>query len=605
MSVHARRHRRLIALVGIAGITLAAAACGSSQSPGKSGGHVQKGGVATFALPAGAVPNWIFPFIDSAHSTIDNRNQFEYLMYRPLYWFGQNGQPVVNESLSLADPPVYSNGNKTVTITMKDYKWSDGESVTATDVEFWLNMMAAEKANWAYYVPGGLPDNLSSWKVTSPTQIVLTLKAADSPSWFTNNELSQITPLPLAWDKTSATGKGNCATDVSSCPAVWSYLYNQSKQVSTYGTSPLWKIVDGPWVLASYQTTGESVFKPNPRYSGPVKPKLSEFIETPFTSESAELDVLRSGKISVGYLPVTDIAQKSLIQSSGYNLNIWLDSGINYFPENFNNPTVGPIFRQLYFRQAMQHLVDQPEYISKIFDGYASPTYGPVPVDPANPFVDSFEKANPYPFSESSAKTLLTSHGWTVHPGGVSVCTKAGSGASDCGAGVTAGAKLDFNLEYASGSPELTQEMEIMKSAFSGVGIDLNLSEAPFDEVVSSAVPCKSSQATCSWQMLNWGGGWSYSMDHFPNGDLIFGTGAGDNDSNYSNPETDKLIAQSDHVPGTISAVENYEAENLPAIFMPKADYELTEVQSDLHGVTPQEPTFNITPEAWYFTSGS
>jgi len=605
VSVHARRHRRLLALIGVAGITLAAAACGNSQSSGTSAGHIQKGGIATFALPAGAVPNWIFPFIDSAHSTIDNRNQFQYLMYRPLYFFGDNGEPVVNESLSLANAPVYSNGNKTVTITMKDYKWSDGESVTATDVEFWLNMMAAEKANWAYYVPGGLPDNLSSWKVVSPTEIVLNLKTADSPSWFTDNELSQITPLPLAWDMTSATSKSNCATDVSSCAAVWSYLYNLSKQVSTYGTSPVWKVVDGPWVLTSYQTTGLSVFKPNKDYSGPVKPRLSEFIEEPFTSESAELDVLRSGKISVGYLPVTDIAQKSVIQSSGYNLNIWLDAGINYFPENFNNPTVGPIFRQLYFRQAMQHLIDQPEYISKIFDGYASPTYGPVPVEPANPYVDGFEKANPYPYSASAAKALLTDHGWTVHVNGVSVCTKPGSGASDCGAGVKAGAKLDFNLEYASGSPELTQEMEVMKSAFSSAGIDLNLSEAPFDEVVGSAVPCTASQASCSWQMLNWGGGWSYSMDHFPNGDLIFGSGAGDNDSNYSNPETDKLIAESDHVPGTISAVENYEAENLPAIFMPKADYSLTEVQDTLHGVTPQEPTFNLTPEAWYFTSGS
>ena len=120
------------------------------------------------------MPNWIFPFIDSAHSSIDNRNQFEYLMYRPLYFFGDNGQPVPNGSLSLANPPAFSNGNKTVTITMKNYKWSNGEPVTATGVEFWLNMMAAEKTHWAYYVPGGLPDNLSSWKVTSPTQIVLT-----------------------------------------------------------------------------------------------------------------------------------------------------------------------------------------------------------------------------------------------------------------------------------------------------------------------------------------------------------------------------------------------------------------------------------------------
>ncbi|HEY3975690.1 MAG TPA: ABC transporter substrate-binding protein [Streptosporangiaceae bacterium] len=604
--MHSRRYRRLLSAAGVAAAALVVAACSSAAGgPQSSGGAIQKGGTATFALPPGAVPNWIFPFIDSAHSSIDNRNQFEYLMFRPLYFFGDNGQPVPNNSLSLASPPAFSNGNKTVTITMKNYKWSDGEPVSAAGVAFWLNMMAAEKTHWAYYVPGGLPDNLSSWKVTSPTQIVLQLKTAYSPSWFTDNELSQITPLPMAWDMTSATAKGNCATSVSSCPAVWQYLYNQSKQVSTYGKSALWKIVDGPWQLSSYQTTGQSVFTPNASYSGPVKPRLAQFIETPFTTEDAELNVLRSGNISVGYLPTTDLDQRPVIQRSGYDLSVWLDAGINYFPENFNNPTVGPIFRQLYFREAMQHLIDQPQYISKIWQGFASPTYGPVPVQPANPFVDSFEKANPYPFSVSAAKSLLASNGWTVNAGGASVCAKPGTGTGECGAGVKAGTKLSFKLNYASGVTEVTQEMQALKSTASEVGIELNLSQAPFDQVISESVPCKANQASCNWQLDNWGGGWSYSMDHFPNGDLIFGTGAGDNFGSYSSAKTDQLIAETDHVPGTISAAENFEAQDLPAIFMPKADYQLTEVKSNLHGVTPQEPTFNITPENWYFTSGS
>jgi peptide/nickel transport system substrate-binding protein len=611
MALRPRWSRRLLATasaIAIAGLLLGActrAGGGPAQSSHLAGGKPKDGGVATFALPPAAVPNWIFPFIDSAHSSIDNRNQFEYLMYRPLYWFGQNGQPVINASLSLATMPVYSNGDKTVTLTLKPYRWSNGETVTTRDVAFWLNMLAAERSQWAYYVPGGLPDNLSGYKILSPTTIQLSLKSVYSPAWFTNNELSQITPLPMAWDKTSATAAGHCATSVSACPAVWRYLYSQAKQISAYTTSPLWQVVDGPWHLTSYQTTGYSVFKPNPKYSGPVKPRLSAFIEEPFTTDTAELDVLRSGQLSVGYLPTTDIGQKQVIAGSGYTLNVWVDAGINYFPYNFNNPAVGPVFKQLYFRQAVQHLINQPEYISKIFDGYASPTYGPVPVQPSNPFVDSYVKSNPYPFSVPAARQLLSSHGWSVHQNGATTCTSPGTGASQCGAGVKGGTRLSFSLLYASGTTTLTQEMEDMKSTFSAVGIGLNLSQAPFDQVISSSVPCKPSQSSCSWQLDNWGGGWSYSMDHFPNGDLIFGSGAGDNFGSYSNPQTDKLIAQSDHVAGALPAVENYEAKDLPAIFMPKADYELTEIQAKLHGVIPQEPTFNLTPETWYFTTGS
>src|SRR5581483_9316187 len=126
---------------------------------------------------------------------------------------------------------VYSNGNKTVTITLKPYHWSNGETVTTQDVAFWLNMLSAERSQWAYYVPGGLPDNLSGYKILSPTTIQLSLKTAYSPSYFTNNELSQITPLPLAWDKTSDTSQGHCATSVSACPAVWKYLHSLSEKV--------------------------------------------------------------------------------------------------------------------------------------------------------------------------------------------------------------------------------------------------------------------------------------------------------------------------------------------------------------------------------------
>jgi peptide/nickel transport system substrate-binding protein len=599
-----RRYRRSMAVAsGIVAVALVTAACSSAtSSPSSKAGTPVKGGVATFALPAGAVPDWIFPFIDSAHSSVDNRNQFDYLMYRPLYWFGDNGEPVLNPSLSLANPPVYGDGNQTVTITLKNYRWSNGESVTSQDIAFWLNMLAADKQHWAYYVPGGLPDNLSGYRIVNASTIVLNLKSAYSPDWFTDNELSQITPLPMAWDMTSATTAGSCATSVSSCPAVWAYLYSLAKQTSTYTTSPIWQVVDGPWHLASYQSTGYSVFKPNPKYSGPVKARLSEFIEDPFTTEASELSVLRTGQLSVGYLPITDVAQKQVIAQSGYTLTPWLDAGINYFPYNFNNPTAGAIFQQLYIRQAFQHLIDQPQYISQIFNGYASPTYGPVPNAPANPYLDSYVKGNPYPFSASAAKKLLASHGWSVQPNGVTTCTTAGTGASDCGAGITAGSKLSFSLLYASGSTELTAEMEAMKSAFSEVGIDLNLSEAPFDTVISSSVPCKPSQASCGWQLDNWGGGWSYSMDHFPNGDLIFGTGAGDNFGSYTSATADSLIAQTDHQPGTLPTDENYLAQNLPAIFMPKADYQLTEVTNKLQGVTPQAPTFNMTPEDWYFT---
>ena len=110
-----RRRRARVALAaacGAAAIAVTAAACGSSGSSGtgasgSSGGTPVSGGTATFALPPSTTPNYIFPFTSSTFFSVVNAEDFQYLMYRPLYWFGNGASPTLNTSLSLADTPVY------------------------------------------------------------------------------------------------------------------------------------------------------------------------------------------------------------------------------------------------------------------------------------------------------------------------------------------------------------------------------------------------------------------------------------------------------------------------------------------------------------------
>ena len=83
---------------------------------------------------------------------------------------------------------------------------------------------------------------------------------------------------------------------------------------------------------------------------------------------------------------------------------------------------------QLYFRQAVQYLVDQPLYNQKINKGYGVGTYGPVPSEPENNFVSSEVKNNPYPYNPTKAVSLLKDHGWTVVPNGTSHLCRPGHG---------------------------------------------------------------------------------------------------------------------------------------------------------------------------------
>jgi peptide/nickel transport system substrate-binding protein len=601
---------------GVVALALVAAGCSSGSSTtggGSQAGTKVKGGTAVWAEPPSTTPNYIFPFTSSAYISVINASNFTNLMYRPLYWFGVGDQPVVNTSLSLANVPTWS-GN-TATITLKHYMWSDGTPVTSTDVMFWLNMLKAVGAtSWGAYT--GFPnDFVTSYKAISPTQVQVTMNKAYSHNWVLYNDFSQITPMPPAWDKT-ASGPAHCATKVSDCAAVYKYLDNQAKQLSTYASSPLWSIVNGPWKLSSFNADGHITFVPNPKYSGPVKPSLSQFKEVPFTTDTAEYNVLRSSaaggqKISVGYLP----SQNAIAKPAGSNpltagqnplqgytlapLYVW---GINYFVMNFQSSTGnGPIINQLYFRQALAYLLNQQAVIKGPLRGYGTETPGPVGMTPLSKFLSpTLKSGSPYDYSPTKAKQLLSSHGWKITPNGVSTCTDP----AKCGPGVKQGQGLQFNLPYANGTQWITQEMQQLQSNASLVGIKINLQPKPFNQVTALAAGnCKVAKIPCNWDLANWGGGWSFVPDYLPTGETLFQCGAIANSGGYCNKTNDANIQKtltSDDLQAMYT-YQNFLAQQLPVMFQPNGVYSLTEIDNNLKGVTPQNPTLAFNPENWYF----
>src|ERR1035441_101385 len=88
---------------------------------------IKMGGTAMWALPPSVTPNWIFPFASLSYFSTYNLTDFQYLMYRPLYWFGQisSSNPTFDEQLSLAAAPVYSDGGKTISLSLKGWKFSN------------------------------------------------------------------------------------------------------------------------------------------------------------------------------------------------------------------------------------------------------------------------------------------------------------------------------------------------------------------------------------------------------------------------------------------------------------------------------------------------
>jgi peptide/nickel transport system substrate-binding protein len=632
------RRRTRLARVAVAGaaavLAVGIAACSSSSSP--SGGSTSPsasstaaaapGGTATVGLPAGVTLNYIWPYIPLSDANEYNTEQFQELMYRPLYMFGNNGNSVsVNYPLSPANAPVYTDGGKTVTINMKGWKWSDGEAVDASDVVFWLNMMNAEPENYYGIVPGLLPYNLSSYSATSADTVVLHLKTAVSSIWFTYNQLAEITPMPAAWDVTSASataGSGGCATDTAAdkwakCTAVYNFMSAQAKNAKTYATNPVWGVVDGPWKLSSFSTASSgpvTSFVPNTAYSGSPKAQLAGMTYYAYTDDSTEYTALKTGQIDVGQVPDQDMAPVTGSQvlpstnplGSSYNLQPWYNYGIQYYEINFNNPTIGPAFKQLYVRQALQELVDQEGMAKTVQRGYAYPTTGAVPSQPPNQWEPAIQKSNggagPYPFSVANATTLLTSHGWK-NVGGTMTCESAGTSATECGAGVAAGSKLAFTMDYATGVTYFQQEISIYKSDLSEGGISVTLVPQSFNTIIGESQPCKPSAAACKWQGLFFGG-WNYNGPGYePTGEPLYQTGATSNAGSYSDPQMDNLINLS-HTSSSLSVFDQYgtyAAQQLPAVIYFPDYYNIMAVNSKLANVG-FNPLATILPEYWYFT---
>jgi peptide/nickel transport system substrate-binding protein len=444
--------------------------------------------------------------------------------------------------------------------------------------------------------------------------------------WVIYNVLSQLTPMPLAWDRTSLSSPAP-KTDNGHLPdstkagaaAVYKFLDAQSKKLGSWVSSPLWSVVDGPFKLQNFTTAGQVTLVPNPDYSGTPKASIAKLVELPYTSEAAIYNTIRSGgpsAVTIGNIPSQYAPQLNSLAAEGYDVNKAASYSFNYFPLNLNsnaptspgNEPVRYIFRQTYFRNALQHLIDQEGWIHAFLYNTANVTCGPIPFAPPSPLVSTGSlSTTPCAFNPTEAKTLLTNNGWKVVPGGTTTCTDP----AKCGTGIKAGEGISFNIDYQSGVVAVQDEMNDLASQAKKLGITINLTTHPFSTVVATGAPCTPSQSTCKWTAENWGAGWIYGPDYLPTGEPLYNPGSAANAGSYSNANVTALITKT--ITGPVSqentALANYSnavAQQDPVIFGPTSvgtygGYAATLVDKKLGGYTANALGF-MEPQYWYFT---
>ena len=619
-----------LAVAGITALAACSSSSGSSSSstntPTLPGAVTQPGsigqipaagtpsgkvGTITYAMIPGAVPNWILPMPNSASNSVYNVFNFEWQMWPPLYYAPKGSTPTVDSELSVANPPVWSNGGKTMSITLKPWKWSNGTTLSSKDLLFTFQMIQAgvkaSPANWAPYVPGFFPSTIVSMSAPNATTVVVNLSKPVNPTWMEEDILGSVPVMPSAeWSKTSATGSVVDASVPANAAKVFAFLTAQAKSVSTYASNPLWQTVDGPYKLSSFNdTTGAFTMVPNTSYSGPHATPESNYSGVPFTSNAAEWNAVKTGSVDFGYIPQEDNPQIPQLKGLGYNYYGLPDFGDYFVAYNFKDTTgnFNAIASQLYFRQAMQHLEDQAGQIKAYFSGDGDPAYGPIPAFPKSPFLPSNAATNPYPFSVSDAISLLKANGWTVTPNGTDTCAKPGTGSGECGAGIPAGTKLAFNLIYNT-TPPIPSQVEDLASDAKAAGIEIALSGSNFNFMIQNYNDSASTANENKWAMEDFGG---ETNSTYPTQFGFLNTGGSGQIGDWSNPQSDALInaSVSGTDPAAVTAEASYFTTQVPVLWQPVLDYSWA-WKSNISATDPTAfenlTQYDNTPQFWYLT---
>lgn len=589
-----RRRTQNLRSVLIFSVAVGIIASGMAYSIPTAASSALPAGTVYFAEAPGQAPSYIFPMVPPSQFTPANVLQFQYLMFRPLYWFGNGGGSSIDYPLSLAAPPVYSNGNRTVTITMGNYLWSDGQQVDAQDVIFWMNLLKADKTAWSPYVPGQFPDNVISYTATGDKTVVMKLDNSYNPTWFTYNELSQIVPLPLAWDRTAVTQTPpTAATPVASLPdqstagaqAVYHFLASEATVRSTYATSPLWSDVDGPFKLLSFNRAGKAIFIPNPSYGGPVKAQISEFVELPFSSAFAEeSSLLRPNGVNFGFLPLSDLSQATRLTKAGFHIVPWNVSEFSPLYTNFTS-AAGPLLQQVYLRQILQGVIDRTPLLSSVLRGDGTVTAAQLPLAPKGAFTSSVPSPDPSSQTLAQARRDLLAHGWTITTSSGATCKSPGTTATECGVGIGDGQPLTLSLAYPNSDPTTTRELRSLMTGMKKLGIKLTLQPLSPTSIQQSITGCGS---TCSWQLFDPGAGYLYAPDHLPSAQSVLETGGQLNIGHASISTIDiaeRALMLASNASTSLGALTLAVEQQLPLLFLPNPSYQISVVSNHLHNL--------------------
>jgi peptide/nickel transport system substrate-binding protein len=288
--------------------------------------------------------------------------------------------PKANLRGVLAEKWKISDDQLTITIDLKkNLKWSDGQPLTADDVQFTYDRFADPKNKYPYL---SLWTQVQSIKAASPTQVVVKLTEVFAP--ILDNLDFLILPKHV-WEKLN-------------------WADNPEAQKPSVGS--------GPFLVEEWKRDDHATFRANPGYVG-GKPHLDRVIWKVYPNTTALYAAQKGGEVDVAGVEADNYLDAKT--NPKLKLTVYMTAGGNITYVGFN--TLKPELSDVRVRRAMTYAVDRKTVIDKVLNGLADPleTF----VGSKNPFYNKKVEKDAYTFDPAKAKALLDQAGWRVGTDGI------------------------------------------------------------------------------------------------------------------------------------------------------------------------------------------
>jgi oligopeptide transport system substrate-binding protein len=411
-------------------------------------------------------------------------------------------QDLTLKAVCATEIPSVDNGGitsdgKTYTFKLNsDVTWSDGKKVTASDYVYSIKRLfdpdlAAEYTSFYFDIDGG-EAYYSAIDKDAATKAQLRdavgVKAIDDTTLEIKLDAPRPTFLQLM--------------------ALWPVYPVREDIITKYGdkwTEPPNYIGNGPFLMTEWVHSDHITLVKNPNYWG-EKAKLDKLTLNMITDANALFAAYQNNEVDIAGVPAG--TEKTVMADAVLGKEILRYAELVTFAFQFN-VTAAP-FDNENLRKALNAAIDRDAFINNVRAGVGKAAYSWIP--PGMPGYDE-SLGTDYHFNVAKAKEFL-----------------AAAGYSD-------GSKVpELRLQYADTGMNPTISQFIQNQCKVNLGISVAL-EPMERKAFTQAVNAE--QYTWGW--YGWGADYPDPDNWLPQ---LFGTGAGNNHTNYSNAAFDALCAQ-------------------------------------------------------------